>query len=308
VKEAKALIAQAQQCTSTWQRVLARGDPNEMRSFARVNAKDCPEQVAQAEQAAKEAEVTVARAACASSWRAVRYSSRASDFYAFVRGHQDCNDELAEAEQRIGDLFESCMSNAQREAAASPQRGIDAYQRCRADFGSDSGYALQIVKQIEELKSQTNAVRQFDIYRNIDFAGDDIIWIKNQSLEGCEAACRTMSQCKAFTFNTGKNVCILKSGYGTPSPHSEAISGAYTDGPPVNIQSAGEIDIKWGVDYPGGDYYDRRYISLNECSNLCRGDAQCVGFSYVPSKQWCWLKSSLGNFKRDSKVVSGTKY
>jgi hypothetical protein len=68
------------------------------------------------------------------------------------------------------------------------------------------------------------------------------------------------------------------------------------------------MDLKNGIDYEGGDLYDRRHVSLDECQALCAGDSGCVAFSYALSKSWCFLKSSLTAPRRSADIISGTKY
>jgi hypothetical protein len=143
------------------------------------------------------------------------------------------------------------------------------------------------------------------LYQNgVDFSGDDLDpsnpFLSGHTLDSCETACRSRPGCRAFTFNTSKNVCILKSGTGRPRNNGVAISG-------INWSGA-RIDLKHGVDYAGGDLYDVRFITRDHCKSLCEGTNKCVAFSYVESKSWCWLKKELTAPRNRADVVSGTKY
>ena len=152
-------------------------------------------------------------------------------------------------------------------------------------------------------------VREFTYYEGIDLSGDDLgDWIEEQTLDGCAELCRINNACSAFTFNVQQNVCILKSGYGRPENHRYAISGAYADGPPVSVPGVAQLDVKPGIDYEGGDYDDRRNVTLDECYSLCANDSRCVAFSYSSDLDWCWMKSSLSPPRSDPDIVSGVKY
>jgi len=148
----------------------------------------------------------------------------------------------------------------------------------------------------------------------VDFSGDDLNpsdpYKYGSSLSSCAATCRATAGCRAFTFNSQRNACILKSGTGRPKSDPNAISASLSSGHQQvrPSSSSARIDIKYGVDYAGGDLYDRRYISLNQCQGLCASNSQCVAFSYVETKTWCWLKKELTPPRRSAGVVSGAKY
>jgi hypothetical protein len=147
-------------------------------------------------------------------------------------------------------------------------------------------------------------------YRNYDFNGDDIsAWLENYSLETCAEACRVETRCKAFTYNTQKSICILKSGYGHPTGNPYAVSGTIGDlNVPVPASAAtAQMALQSGVDYPGNDYANSRNISLDSCEALCSSDGRCKAFSYIKSKSWCWLKNDRGSPQNGSDIVSGTK-
>jgi hypothetical protein len=125
----------------------------------------------------------------------------------------------------------------------------------------------------------------------------------------CADACWARVACKAFTFNVTKNACFLKSGYGQPKRNSNAVSGAFQNrlGTLPEVPSSSAFDIKVGIDFLGGDLYNRRPVSLEQCQALCVNEDRCVAFSYTESKNWCWLKSALTPPRRSLEVVSGIK-
>jgi hypothetical protein len=213
--------------------------------------------------------------------------------------------KFAELTQGTDEVY--CKLPANLDAARSLGRDalVEFHDRCSQVAGS---LALQANEAIGELDRQSKA---FDPYSGVDFDGDDRgPWLYDQSLQGCTDACRADSGCRAFTFNTRRSVCILKSGYGTPKRSNEAISEVLhgLSIPPPQQQPAHMLR-KYGIDYPGGDIDENGYrpVTIDECSDRCLNDTQCRAFSYVPSKNWCWLKSQTGQEIRKSSVISGVK-
>jgi hypothetical protein len=148
--------------------------------------------------------------------------------------------------------------------------------------------------------------RVYYSYDNTDFYGDDIKpWLENSNLGDCRMACTSNTACKAFTFNKRRNVCILKTGTGRPKPSSEGISASTT---PVSMP-AERITVREGVDLHGGDLDTRglRNLSLNQCSEACLHNDYCAGFSYIKSKNWCWMKRQILDLRANGDVVSGVK-
>jgi len=68
------------------------------------------------------------------------------------------------------------------------------------------------------------------------------------------------------------------------------------------------ISLRRGIDFPGGDFSNHRDVTLDQCKSLCARSSQCVAFSYVESKRWCWLKDRLNAPRREAEVISGTKF
>jgi hypothetical protein len=153
--------------------------------------------------------------------------------------------------------------------------------------------------------------RRFVYYAGIDFNGDDLqSWLPDVSLSICADACRGSTGCKAFTFNTSKNACFVKSGYGQPTANADAISAALegAGNQLPRLANGVRLDIKPGIDYFGADLREQQRGSLDECVALCLGEDRCVAFSYVEAKNWCSLKSTLPAPRRKAGVTSGTKF
>jgi PAN domain len=69
------------------------------------------------------------------------------------------------------------------------------------------------------------------------------------------------------------------------------------------------LQVQQNVDYKGGDISAQGYrnIGYMQCYNLCDFNNECVGYSYVRKKSWCWLKRELLLSKANPEVVSGVK-
>jgi hypothetical protein len=148
--------------------------------------------------------------------------------------------------------------------------------------------------------------REFYSYNGTDFDGDDIKpWLTSYTLDGCRNACIGNTGCRAFTFNKPRGVCILKTGTGRPKPNPDAISASMT---PIVIPPV-RLTILSGVDLPGGDLEARgiKDISLDQCSDICLNNNSCAGFSYVKSKNWCWMKKQVVDRRSNNDIVSGIK-
>jgi hypothetical protein len=121
---------------------------------------------------------------------------------------------------------------------------------------------------------------------------------------------RHQSENKAAVTSRLRSVCILKSGYGTPKRSNEAISAVLhgVSIPPPQQQPA-RIQIQRGIDYPGGDIDENGYrpVTIEDCAARCMNNSDCRAFSYVPSRNWCWLKYQVGQGIGKSNVISGVK-
>ncbi len=67
--------------------------------------------------------------------------------------------------------------------------------------------------------------KHFALTENTDLAGGDISTIFDTTLEACERACLSNTQCEAFTFNTRNGSCFAKSGEVTAAEYAGAYSG-----------------------------------------------------------------------------------
>ena len=71
--------------------------------------------------------------------------------------------------------------------------------------------------------------RRVILTENTDFAGGDIRSLFDTTIEACETACVSERACVAFTFNSRKGACFLKSGVGEQVAYQGAYSGWIRD-------------------------------------------------------------------------------
>ncbi len=80
--------------------------------------------------------------------------------------------------------------------------------------------------------------RRTIFHRDTDFPGHDIQSVFDTTLEACESACLSRADCGAFTFNSRKSSCFLKSTMGEPAVYDGAFSAQVLDRSPALIAAA----------------------------------------------------------------------
>ena len=149
--------------------------------------------------------------------------------------------------------------------------------------------------------------REIRFYEDIDFFGHDLSWRREETLQGCEAACRLDGECRAFTYNRTARACFLKSGYSRIERYPNAVSAVLVGLLPLPDIPPATMAFRTNIDFEGGDYGDYRPVSFHECYTICERAEQCVAFSYITERRWCWVKSRLNSPVPREGVVSGVK-
>ena len=64
------------------------------------------------------------------------------------------------------------------------------------------------------------------------------------------------------------------------------------------------------IDLFGDDITERgvKGISIRECENLCLSNNECVAYTYIVSKSWCFLKNGVGQPQHKPDVISGVSF
>jgi hypothetical protein len=57
----------------------------------------------------------------------------------------------------------------------------------------------------------------------------------------------------------------------------------------------------------GNDFINQNVSTISQCCDLCGGTAGCVGWSYLTSPSWCFLKNAASTLYDYNGMVSGTR-
>jgi len=154
----------------------------------------------------------------------------------------------------------------------------------------------------------TTAAVFFEIRMGTDFPDGDLHNFRNVSQAQCEASCSGDDRCVGYSYVEPTKWCWLKSRLYEDRRDRAVVSAVKKPAAiPVMAMQVPQLETKDGVDFPGGDYNHYPRVSRDRCESICTNDERCVGYSYVPDANSCWLKSSLSSPRLDDAVVSGVK-
>jgi hypothetical protein len=78
-------------------------------------------------------------------------------------------------------------------------------------------------------------------------------------------------------------------------------------GRPRLAVAATRIDRRSGKSFIGSALRDASVSSADECENACRGEAKCVGYTFLKSHKQCKLFARIERFASDNGASSGVK-
>lgn len=147
--------------------------------------------------------------------------------------------------------------------------------------------------------------------------------------KACALACKgDGTSCVGYSFESTLRACTLWSRIDGRTPRGDAISGstapvamgvapatptytappvAATQLPPTVSSGTGSMRYLNGMDLPGGDYFNLRDVTLEQCNELCAGRNECAAFTYNTRASACFLKAATGAPVPFSGAVSGFK-
>lgn len=164
----------------------------------------------------------------------------------------------------------------------------------RSDDRSDSGARRKVPGYAEPANELSWFYARF---RGIDFWGGDIAPKGYEMFDAraCEQACEDESSCRAYTFNTARNRCFLKTGFDFAQSTSDGIGGLYFKA--IGSQENMSLDVEWVLaldrDILGHDLYRADASTYVRCMDACGRDDRCSGFVLVTSAtpSQCYLKT-----------------
>lgn len=147
------------------------------------------------------------------------------------------------------------------------------------------------------------------LFSNYDFFGMDLNprGIRNVSLPQCERYCRENPACAAFSYVHKTRWCWPKSGVENISI-ADSVTSGIIDYSRVSKDIFDRPFIEaTALDIPGYDLYPKglRQMTLDQCRHACLATNNCVGFSYVPKRSWCFPKYDAGGFEDQIGIISG---
>ncbi len=144
---------------------------------------------------------------------------------------------------------------------------------------------------------------------NTDFFGSDLYpsGIRHISLNSCENYCENNPLCAAYSYVHATSWCWPKRGVENVSIAS-GVTSAVVNPAKINPDVFNRPFIEaTSIDIPGYDLYPKglRNMSLDQCRHACQATTNCVAWSYVPKKSWCFPKYGSGNYTKQMGVISG---
>ncbi len=157
-------------------------------------------------------------------------------------------------------------------------------------------------------KSKRTSKGAFKRFANTDFAGALLKKEQAGSALECEAKCRSLGSCAAFTFNVWNTACFLKSKVTAAMLEPSSVSGlpVGTAAPPRSAAAESMVRYRGRV-FPGKPYSSAAAASYETCEGRCEDDARCLAFSYVKASSSCRQFSKAGEYGKDRSIDSGVK-
>ncbi len=150
-----------------------------------------------------------------------------------------------------------------------------------------------------------------DHLEDLDFFGADLIptGVRDVSLSGCGRIRRDDTRCAAYSYMVETRWCWPKSGVENVSAARGVVSGVldYAGVDPQIFDRPFREGT--GIDLVGFDILPDglRNTSLAQCRRSCEADGDCVAFSWVAHKNWCFPKDAVGARRPAIGTISGVR-
>jgi hypothetical protein len=193
-------------------------------------------------------------------------------------------------------------------AKAPDRNATDVLADLVKQFTADA--SAQPTPQSNEIVLQPSSKQQgpYTVYDNFDLPGADIRRIEKVDTEKCAHECTTTEACKAYSFDKWNKWCFLKSSSATLVLEPSSLTAIKADAPkPQTSTAATRIDRRSGKSLIGSPLRDASVSSADECESTCRGEAKCVGYTFLKSHKQCKLFAGIESFASNSSASSGVK-
>ena len=215
--------------------------------------------------------------------------------------------ELAELDRRL----EAVFARYDRQTQGTEIR--DVFATGRRACATDRLCLLQVYRQtLAALEQRTvpeqdpPAPPQFDLTTDTDLPGGDLTQtgLRGISLAACQQDCRDRAGCRGFAYVVSEQWCWPKGQTGVPVPRAGIVSGRLPGAAQPAVASFVRLP---GLDLPGGDQTEAGHkdVSLAQCEALCAQTEDCVAYSYITERQWCWPKRQIFDAVQQTGVASG---
>ncbi|MFL9826599.1 PAN domain-containing protein [Rhodoplanes sp. SY1] len=198
---------------------------------------------------------------------------------------------------------QSCRFAAARVEADALLRDIrqdeQAYLGARGRLDALSAYAAtcRVCRFKPDASREIAALQMppagFRLYSNHDIYGGDIERLRNSDLNSCEAACRSNTACRAYSFDKWNRDCYLKSGTTEFRRDPQSEVGIKRDvAEPQRSSSALRICTYGNSTLSGSEIATGLSQSAATCRQSCEGNDACAGYTFLASESRCRLFSN----------------
>jgi hypothetical protein len=152
----------------------------------------------------------------------------------------------------------------------------------------------------------TIAYKNFD---NRDLNGGDLgAPMKDVDLVACVTACRSQSQCVAFSYDKWHRWCFLKNQIMTAFLEPNTLTGIRQDFPAPQVSNNDpHMEHYYNKAFLGDPYQTIDARSYDECVPACKNSLSCVVFTFMKAEKRCTLFHKTGGWYVDARVDSGVK-
>ena len=171
-------------------------------------------------------------------------------------------------------------------------------------FAAAASTALLGDRLLASSSSASYSTSSCVVEEGYDYYGGDVgYYVTVDSAAACCDVCSSNSTCSYFSFQTDSKACLFKNSRADRRANSKRVSG---------YSASYSCELDSGYDYYGYDLVDptpstTSASSAEQCCSLCNAEPRCQYFSFSPTDQFCFLKSSNAGRRSNSNRISGKR-